>query len=70
MSETVKLLYALRRIGNYSASSGEIPETFCDGIKLSVRAANAALCYSLLEEAAAERRRMGLKFYKQDVYHI
>jgi len=36
-------------------------------IPSGIRAANAALCYSLLEEAAAERRRMGLKFYKQNM---
>lgn len=38
-------------------------------IPTGIRAANAALCYSLLEQVAAERRRMGLKFYKQDVCH-
>ncbi len=36
-------------------------------IPTGIRAANAAFCYSLLEEAAAERRRLGLKFYKQDM---
>jgi len=36
-------------------------------IPTGIRAANAALCYPLLEQAAAEKRRMGLKFYKQNL---